>query len=121
MLQHPHPTKCTDGARPICDNLGCHRCHRWWNDYHRSNASTLLIVNVGAHVHTEPTYRKLIGMLRQYLRTPRPERDVVLFRTTPPGHPNCRKYDRPPSPETVAADCWFEAGCDRGRRGPPSG
>jgi hypothetical protein len=69
-------------------------CMPWLRHYdtYRGEGGTLLIANAGPHVHDFETYRKLIVEFFQYIDLYQTNpNDIVVFRTTPPGHPRCEE------------------------------
>lgn len=78
-------------------------CYPWREDYYaHPNMRTLMIVNTGAHFHDFEKYKATIdGFLPKideiYSRKPEGRRsDIIMFRTTVPGHWGCEKLGLTP-------------------------
>ena len=66
-------------------------CLPWIRNYAEfSSSSTLLITNVGTHVHDIDLFREYVDSFFDMLDRVRKPKDVIMFRTTPPGHENCQ-------------------------------
>ena len=66
-------------------------CLPWIRNYAEySSRNTLLITNVGTHVHDIDLFRVYIDSFFDMLDKVRKPNDVIMFRTTPPGHENCQ-------------------------------
>lgn len=66
---------------------------KWLRDYKEASGRTVLIANNGAHFHSLPYFKKMLGGFIDYLSNTRREMDdIVFFRSTSPGHLNCANY-----------------------------
>uniref|UniRef100_A0A7S4SCW6 Trichome birefringence-like C-terminal domain-containing protein n=1 Tax=Ditylum brightwellii TaxID=49249 RepID=A0A7S4SCW6_9STRA len=70
----------------------CHDyCHPWSERYKSYNGDTLFIVNTGPHFQLhrqfQAAFDEFVAKIDSYYRP----RDVILWRTTVPGHPNCNE------------------------------
>jgi hypothetical protein len=68
----------------------------WAGQYVNYPGKTLLIANVGPHVHDMGQFKKqsfqvFFDMVEQFNRP----QDIVYFRTSVPGHPKCMDHDKP--------------------------
>jgi hypothetical protein len=93
-------TKCyAPRAKGCFSELGT-KCNRNscipWVPLLNKGPRTLLILNTGAHSHStalfEASINEAIKATAKFIRS---RRDIVVFRTTPAGHPNCSQYDAP--------------------------
>jgi GDSL/SGNH-like Acyl-Esterase family found in Pmr5 and Cas1p len=69
-------------------------CMPWLRHYdtYKGAGGTLLVANAGPHVHDFETYRKLVVEFFQFIDLYHTNpNDIVVFRTTPPGHPHCEE------------------------------
>ena len=72
-------------------------CLPWIRNYAEySKGGTLLVTNVGTHVHDIDVYRGYLDNFFHLLDSYRKPNDVVMLRTTPPGHENCQDPDVKP-------------------------
>lgn len=63
----------------------------WIRSFAQYNkGGTLLIANVGTHVHDLDLYRKYLSDFFGLMDQNRQDKDLVMFRTTVPGHENCQ-------------------------------
>jgi len=57
---------------------------------------SIWVLNTGAHAHGIEGYGYVIkNVLELMLKRISSNRDIAVFRTTPPGHPGCEKYVKP--------------------------
>lgn len=72
--------------------------YAWFNDYVKSEKKTLLVLNIGAHIHSAKGFTKPWDAFISAFKTQLAETksgDKVVFRTTPPGHNNCDQFHKP--------------------------
>lgn len=66
-------------------------CMPWIRSFAEyDDTGTLLIANVGPHIHEVDQYRKLVDDFLGFVDAYQKPNDVVMFRTTPPRHNNCQ-------------------------------
>ena len=74
-------------------------CQPWFNpnkDLKGNEARTLWILNSGAHSGGMQQFKKILDTAyATALRLVKGHADIVIFRTTPPGHPDCGNFTRP--------------------------
>mmetsp|Transcript_62238 Transcript_62238/g.140754 ORF Transcript_62238/g.140754 Transcript_62238/m.140754 type:complete len:344 (+) Transcript_62238:690-1721(+) len=64
---------------------------------------SIWVLNTGAHTHNLRSYDSTIkNVLELMLKRIFSTRDIAVFRTTPPGHPGCEKYEKPFETEAEA-------------------
>ena len=106
---HPQEIRGANGARYA--TLCRHRttstvedkniCHPFMQPYATGNASTLLFVNIGAHVHSHALFTQSVDAFFEGLHGVAAghqrdfSRDQIILRTTAPGHENCSDAQRP--------------------------
>lgn len=72
-------------------------CMPWIRSFAEyQGGGTLLIANVGPHIHKVDVYRKLVDDFLVLMDLHQKSNDLVMFRTTPPGHNNCQSPDVAP-------------------------
>uniref|UniRef100_A0A7S4HSR3 Trichome birefringence-like C-terminal domain-containing protein n=1 Tax=Odontella aurita TaxID=265563 RepID=A0A7S4HSR3_9STRA len=75
----------------------------WIDNYLDFSGKTLLVVNTGAHFPARPQldYRSVMDWFFDDLLSEKFDRpdDIVIMRTTPPGHPDCTTAVRPHASE----------------------
>lgn len=94
-----------DGSNETSEGELEHRCIKprdafctgWINDYinYDIGEKTLLIANFGAHVHKIATFEEEMNDFVELLDRYQKPNDVVMFRTTVPGHRNCQQATGP--------------------------
>jgi hypothetical protein len=70
-------------------------CHAWQDRYIATKAPTLLLVNTGAHQHKEKFFHDDIIRFVDFVDAQNRSSDVVLIRTTSPGHQHCKNFTEP--------------------------
>jgi hypothetical protein len=66
-------------------------CMPWIRSFSEyQGGGTLLIANVGPHVHKVVEFQRLTENFLGLMDSHQKSNDIVLFRTTPPGHKNCQ-------------------------------
>jgi len=76
--------------------LNCHAfCYPWTQTYTSSPTNTLLVLNTGAHYDTLYKFQRTVDDLFRTLDSFHRPNDLVLFRTTAPGHQKCDEFDKP--------------------------
>jgi len=81
----------------------------WFDDYVESKKKTLLVLNIGAHIHKTKTFIQAWDEFLSAFETKLAENktgDKIVFRLTPPGHNNCHKFQKP-----FASLDQFETSC----------
>jgi len=70
-------------------------CYPWIDAYNSSLKNTLLVLNTGPHYLSLEKFASAVNNVTQTLINLKRKDDVVIFRTTAPGHDECTKYDAP--------------------------
>lgn len=78
----------------------------WHLRYNDTNARTLLILNQGAHFHSIDTFSRSFDQFVTLFNSIAHPRDVVVFRTTVPGHYKC--FERGINPQNMTHDAFLE-------------
>lgn len=81
-------TRCSN--KPMCGD--------WATEFLSYQRKTLLILNMGAHLHSTKMFTAYIKDLYKWLKPAlhtRSNQDVVFFRTTASGHVNCQAHLKP--------------------------
>jgi len=67
---------------------------RQFSDY--QGGGTLLLINGGTHVHDLDSYPKVVSNFVNFMNGHQRPNDVIMFRTTVPGHENCLMQNAKP-------------------------
>ena len=70
-------------------------CRPWIEHYASDPNPTLLIVTMGTHIRDQQVYEYKFGQFVDNLQAINRPADIVMFRTTVPGHDNCAAHHRP--------------------------
>lgn len=88
----PHAKGCMSDLGAECNRNSCMP----WVPLLNKGPRTLLVLNTGAHSHSTALYEASIyGAIKATAKLIRSRRDIVVFRTTPAGHPNCSQFSAP--------------------------
>jgi len=78
----------------------------WHLRYNDTDTRTLLILNQGAHFHSIDTFSRSYDQFVTQFNSIAHPRDVVVFRTTVPGHPKC--FEDGIDPSNMTHDVFLE-------------
>jgi len=81
-------------------------CYPWTDSYQSHPGKTLLLASVGAHFHDELIFHEAFDEFTRTIDSIRRPEDIVLFRTTVPGHADC--HDEVVPDKKKPFDSWFE-------------
>ena len=105
-------TRCTEHRQPPV--IGKDFCLPFLHEYVDSHQQTLLVLNTGPHFHDTISFRhdfdRFLDRLDQVARQiPKNRHDMVVFRTSVPGHEDCHRFTRPldtPPPNISRQYTW---------------
>jgi hypothetical protein len=87
-----------DHVEHICAKPKDGFCTSWIDDYVNNQAATnntLLIANLGAHIHKTTTFEDEMNAFLSLLNAYQDSSDIVVFRMTVPGHYGCQHATGP--------------------------
>lgn len=70
-------------------------CIPWVDHYNTDPARTLLIANMGSHIGQHDQYKYKLDQFVETIQSLSRPSDMIVFRTTVPGHENCKDHTSP--------------------------
>mmetsp|Transcript_8397 Transcript_8397/g.18151 ORF Transcript_8397/g.18151 Transcript_8397/m.18151 type:complete len:455 (+) Transcript_8397:242-1606(+) len=96
-----------DAGRPELNASGIYYCP-WHDAYNSTQNRTLLILNQGAHFHSVGSFSRSMEQFIESFNTLAHRGDVVVFRSTVPGHADCFDSNTSISPSDMTHEKFIE-------------
>ena len=96
LLETPIPMSLKDGKGNCCRQRKGF-CRRWFKEYSTFDAGrSVVIANTGLHMTTAMEYQTAIKRFIQEIQGFHKDEDILMLRTSVPGHPSCQQPDMKP-------------------------